>query len=106
MKKFILNIKWWFWVALAVAFGVVILISKGLFTKGPTKPLEGSPDKFLPPPPRIILEKMEKAHEAALAVRAEVKADTSVKKKKLEEIAKLNDGVERREALASFLDNL
>ena len=41
-----------------------------------------------------------------MAVRAEVKADTSVKKKKLEEIAKLNDGVERREALASFLDNL
>jgi hypothetical protein len=104
MKTFLAWLKSAKWLALAVGavvLGVLLLVLRNLFfgprPSGPSRLPDVSPK---------LREKVAKAEEEALRAKIEAKVQASEDKKDLEEIAKIEDGVERRKRLAEKLRSL
>lgn len=91
--------KYWFWAAVAIGFGVLLLVIRGLLQK---KGEEGK-SSGLPEAPAVIQAIADKAFEDSIKVRAATKAQTDAQKAQLETISKIDDAKARRKALADFM---
>ena len=99
--------KFWLFAAVAVAFSILVLVLRSLFSKPPSGPKNPEDPGYggLPPAPVVVQQAAEKAHEEALQVKAAAKATTDDKQKKLAEIAKIEDRKAKRKALSDFINN-
>jgi hypothetical protein len=100
-------VAWWktsrwavlaFLAALGVILGFVLrsFLGKSATTGGPG----------IPPPPSDLQKAVDAAHEEALKSRIEAAAAADEHKAKLDEIAKIDEGEERRKRLAEYLKTL
>ena len=80
---------------LAVVFGLLMRSSR-----------RGVRRASLPPLDEKIREKVRQAEEEALVARVEAKVKAETEVKKLEEVAEISDGAERRKRLAEMLNDL
>jgi len=104
MSKFLVwlkSAKWILYVVLAVGTGILLLVLRKLFF-GPKPDV---PSK-LPDVPPALQRKVDQAQEEALKAKVEAKVTAEDDKKQLDEITKIDDGVERRKRLAQMLQNL
>lgn len=101
MKRFIAwmkSAKWILYLVLTVAVGVLMLTLRHMFFgEKPDKPTR------LPDVPDALRRKVEKVEEEALVAKAEARVTAEADKKEIEEILKIDDGVERRRQLADKL---
>jgi hypothetical protein len=102
MKTLWSKVSLWFWLLLAGAAALFTWVAFNFLSKGPGK----TSDKLLPEAPKVLRDKVRKAEEKAMVVRAEVKVKTDAKKKELKEITEISDEDKRIEELAKFLDSL
>lgn len=93
--------KYWLWAAVAVGFGVLLLVIRGLLQKK-TDP-ENAGFGGLPAAPAVIQAAADQAYENSIAVRASTKATTEAQKTQLVDIGKMEDAKARRKALSDFL---
>lgn len=93
--------KYWLWAAVAVGFGVLLLVIRGLLQQK-TKP-EDAGIGGLPAAPAVIQAAADQAYENSITVRASTKATTDAQKTQLADIGKIDDAKARRKALADFL---
>jgi len=100
------NVKFWALAALAICISIAVLALRALF-QAPVEQHQDEQPGFggLPPAPKAIQQAAEKAYEEAVVVKAVSKATTDEKKKQLDDISKVDDGRERRKALAKFVEN-
>lgn len=91
--------KYWFWAAVAIGFGVLLLVIRGLLQKKGGSENTGG----LPQAPAVIQAIADKAFEDSVKVRATTKATTDAQKAQLETISKIDDAKARRKALADFM---
>lgn len=97
------------WVILSVAAALVAVLAfilRGLFTKKPSQPVAPDTPQPLPPIDERIREKVTKAEEEALVARVEARVQAETQRAELDEIAKVEDGAERRRRLAEMLRRL
>lgn len=92
--------RWAVWALIGIIFAIMVLVLRSLFqVKG-----KGDSGKFeLPPVPKVIQEKVNKAEEDGLRARVEATAKADEQKKQLAEVLKIDDGAERRKRLAEML---
>jgi len=64
------------------------------------------PRKNLPEVSERLKAKVEKVEEDALIARVRARVEAEKAEKRLEEIAKVDDGIERRKRLAEYLSSL
>lgn len=109
MAAFWLTVKaWWarsrwvWWLIVAVGAAVLLLVLKSLLS---VKPKPGDPPG-LPPVPKALQDKVDKAQEDNLVARVTSKVKADEQKKALEEVMKVDDGAERRKRLAEMLSKL
>lgn len=95
------HIKYWLWAAVAIGFGVLLLVLRGLMMKK-TDPANAG-FGGLPAAPGVIQAAADQAYENSIAVRAATKATTDAQKAQLADIGKMDDAKARRKALADFL---
>lgn len=104
MKAFVAwlkTAKWILYLILAVALGVLLLVlRRAFFGERPERPVR------LPDVPEALRRKVEKVEEEALIAKTEAKVTAASEKKEVEEIMKIEDGVERRKRLAAKLSTL
>jgi hypothetical protein len=91
--------RWAVWVVIGVCFAIMVLVLKSLLNVKP-KAGEGG---LLPPVPKVLQDKVDKAQEDNLRVRVEAKAKADDDKKQLEAVMRIDDGAERRKRLAEML---
>jgi hypothetical protein len=92
--------RYWVWVAAAVAVAILLFVLRGLVVGS------GKGKISLPEIPEALKAKVAKAEEEALVARVEARVTAEQEVKELEEVAKIDDGVERRKRLAKMLENL
>lgn len=93
--------KWVLYLAIAIGSGVLLLALRHLFYGAkPTGPSR------LPDVPEALRKKVEQAQEEAIKAKVEAKVVAETDKKQVEEILKIDDGVERRKRLADKLRSL
>lgn len=95
------HLKWFALGALAIGAAVLTLLLRGVFV-----PKRGAGRPSLPPLPEGLKEKVQKAEEEALVARVEARVKAEHEVKELEEVAKIDDGAERRKRLAEMLNGL
>jgi hypothetical protein len=99
-------VAWWKtskWAVLAVLSGIALIVGfvlRSLFTG--SKPSEPG----IPPPPSALKQAVEQAHEDSLKARIVASTQAQEHHEKLAEIAKIDDGVERRKKLAEMLKTI
>lgn len=105
--------KFWAWVAsarwylLAAISAVLALFVLFLrITKRTPPELPAGQGTALPEVPRPLQDKVRAAEEQALVARVQATAQAEAHREALVEIAKVDDGAERRRRLAAMLQNL
>jgi len=93
--------RWAVWAVIGLIAVVMLAVLRSLFFGG--KPKVGDADAGLPPVPKALQAKVDKAEEDGLVARAVAKAKAEDEKKKLEDIMKIDDGAARRKALSDSL---
>lgn len=93
--------KYVLWVVLAAVLGVVVLLGRSFLMRGRK---EGT--GRLPEVPEKLKAKVAKVEEEALIARVEARVTAEKDQEALEEVAKIEDGAERRERLAAMLRTL
>jgi hypothetical protein len=91
------HVKWFFWGLVAVATTFLALMFKGF--EVPEKKRKPK----IPEVPPKLRERVLKAEEDAVFVRAGVKAREKVQQDELEDIRKISNGRERRRRLAELM---
>ena len=94
--------RWAVWVVIGVLAVVMLAVLRSLFD---VKPKPGQPPG-LPPVPKQLQDKVNKAEEDNLVARVESKVKAEEQKKQLQEVMKVDDGTERRKRLAEMLSKL
>jgi hypothetical protein len=98
--------KWAVWALLGLGAAIMLAVLYSLFNQKP-KPRPGQPTQpGLPPVPKALQDKVDAAEEHALVTQVEARTQAADKKAELTEIAKLDDGAERRKRLAAMLTKL
>ena len=100
LVSWIKSLRWVAWAILAFVVVLVIWLVKGLFDGPKTGPGR------LPEAPKKLKEKVAKVEEAALVSKVEARVEAEKAKEALDEIAKVDDGKERRKRLAEMLNGL
>lgn len=94
--------RWAVWALVGVLVVVVLMVLRSLFD---VKPKPGQPPG-LPPVPKVLQDKVDKAQEENLVARVEAKVKADEHKKELETVMAVDDGAERRKQLAALLGKL
>jgi len=92
--------KWVFWLILISALSVLFSLIRSFFSRSHV------PRKNLPDVSERLKAKVEKVEEDALIARVRARVEAEKAEKRLEEIAKVDDGIERRKRLAEYLSSL
>ncbi len=100
LVSWVKSLRWVAWAVLAVVVVLVIWFVRGLFS-GP-KTGTGR----LPEVPKKLKEKVAKVEESSLIAKVEARVEADKAKEALDEIAKIDDGKERRKRLAEMLNGL
>jgi len=93
--------RWAVWAIIGLIAVIMLAVLKSLFFGG--KPKVGEADAGLPPVPKALQAKVDKAEEDGLKARVEAVAVAGEQKKQLDEVMKIDDGAERRKRLAAML---
>jgi hypothetical protein len=99
---FLKSMKWVAWIILALGVGILFWFLRGLFD-GPGPTGKGEDGSYLPPVPKKVQDKVDKAEEDALTTKAGNKATTDAERGELDVIRKIPDGKERRKRLAAWV---
>lgn len=94
--------RWAVWVAVGVLAVVMLMVLRSLFD---VKPKPGQP-VGLPPVPKVLQDKADKAQEENLLARVEAKVKAEEHRKELETVMKIDAGAERRKQLAALLNKV
>lgn len=86
--------------------GVVVVIFAALLKNIVVPPRKPGKKIALPEIPPVVQAKVDKAHEEALVARVEARVEAEAEVVKLEEVAKIDDGAERRKRLAAMLEDI
>lgn len=100
MKKWWLTAKFWLFVAVAFGVSILVLAVRALFAQKNPDAKDGG--FVLPPVPQQLQEAADAAHTAAVAAKAESKAKNEADKKEIERISAIEDQKKRRQAFADF----
>jgi hypothetical protein len=92
--------KYWVWGLLAVLAALLLFLLRGAVVGGGRRKIS------LPEIPRALRAKVDLAEEEALVARVEARVEATKEVEKLQEVAKISDGVERRKRLAAMLKGL
>lgn len=92
--------RWVVWVVIGVIAAIMLLVLRSLFS---VKPKGGGGQFELPPVPKVLQDKVNKAEEDGLRARVEATVKADEQKKQLAEVLKIDDGAERRKRLAEML---
>lgn len=82
---------------------VLFFVLRGLFTR---EDEDGTKTDILPEVEDALKERVRVAEEEALVARVEARVEAEQQREELEEIAKVEDGAERRRRLAEMLRKL
>lgn len=93
--------KYVIWGIGGVLTAILLVVLKGAIVGKP-----GKRKISMPEVPQALKEKVEKAEEHALVARIEARVEAEKDIEKLEEVAKIDDGAERRKRLAGMLEDL
>ena len=91
------NLKWIGLVVLSIVAAIVVAILR------PRSPLPPKGGEAIPPPPRPLQDAVDRAEEAALVAKVKAKVEADNTTEALTEISKIDNGAERRKALAALL---
>jgi hypothetical protein len=106
MKSVVAWVKTSKWVLYLVAAGILMILGMVLYSLFHS-PQDNTPGSSrLPEVPKPLLEKVEKAEEAALIAKVEAKVKSDTDRTKLAEAQAIADGKARRAALAAVLRSL
>ena len=95
--------RYWFWIGAAVLIAILLFVVRGLIVGSK----DGGKRKIsLPEVPKALKDKVEQAEEESLVARVEARVVAEQEKKELQEVAKIDDGAERRKRLAKMLEGL
>lgn len=95
--------RWAVWVVLGVIVAILTLVIRSLLGG---KNTGGSGGGGLPPIPKALQEKVERAEEDNLRERVLAKSKADGDRKDIDDIMKIDDGAERRKRLAEKLGKL
>lgn len=101
-KAWLAKSRWAVWAVIGLLVVIVLAVLRSLFD---VKPKPGQAPG-LPPVPKVLQDKVDKAQEDNLRVRVETKIIVQEQKKELEAVMKIDDGAERRKRLAEMLGKL
>lgn len=94
--------RWAVWALIGLITVIMLAVLKSLFFGGKPKPGQVA-EPGLPPVPKALQEKVNKAEEDALKARVFATVKASEEKAQLAEVLKIDDGAERRKRLAEML---
>lgn len=103
LKRFWKRMKWIILAVSAVLVAVLAVVLRGMIVR---EDPQGSKEDVLPEVSEAIKEKVVQAEEESLIARVEARVEAETQREELKEIAKEDDGVERRRRLASMLRRL
>lgn len=106
LKAFWKRSKWVILSVIAVLVAVLAFVLRGLFAPKPEPFLGPDQPQPLPPIDQRIKDQVVKAEEEALVARVEARVHAETQRMELQEIAKVEDGAERRRRLAEMLRRL
>jgi hypothetical protein len=101
-KAWLAKSRWAVWAVVGLLVVIVLAVLRSLLD---VKPKSGQAPG-LPPIPKVLQDKVDKAQEDNLRIRVETKVVAEEHKKELEAVMKLDDGAERRKRLAEMLGKL
>lgn len=97
LKEWFAKSRWVLWAILGFLVVLVLAILRGFLD-----PKKKEAEPGLPPVPKALQDKVNKAEEDGLKARVEATVKAEEQKKQLDEVLKIDDGAERRKRLAEL----